>query len=426
MCNRIFSRCILNHKLNGGSVIIVCSQAHLLHHFDQILYLEGGRVAEQGSFNELMQAGGLVAALVNDHVHKSEHSEPVVAEKDAPTTDSRIEQSNDLVTASALAHKKEGQGHNREARASGSMGLSVYSAYFKAMGWWLFATIIVVITIAYALMGFNDMWLTIWIQAAAAYNSTEEVEAEDELPMSENLFYGGVFIGGSFGYTLLVWVGSALYTVGGFRASQALHSITVSKVLYAPFSWFQDTPIGRITSRYTTDLSSVDQELSLWLDNLSQLGTQLLAMAAVMIYIIPPVAVPIAFGLVVYQFMSAAVNRTNRECKREANTAMGPVQSNAVEALRAKELARSMGCTSFFFERHHRFTNEFNASNFSSFCLMSWMQMVGVFISLGISLFTGTYVVLNRKSTNPERAALALTYSFTMPSVNSYNDILIF
>jgi len=43
------------------------------------------------------------------------------------------------------------------------------------------------------------------------------------------------------------------------------------------------------------------------------------------------------------------------------------------------------------------------------------MQLVGVFISFGISLFTGTYVILNRGATNPERAALALTYSFTMP-----------
>ena len=174
-----------------------------------------------------------------------------------------------------------------------------------------------------------------------------------------------------------MWVGSALYTVGGFRASQALHSVTISKVLYAPFAWFQDTPIGRITSRYTTDLSSVDQELSLWLDNLSQLGMQLLAMAVVMIYIVPPVAFPIGVGLVLYQFFSVAVNRTNRECKREANTAMGPVQSNAAEAMRAKELARSMNCASFFIDRHHRLTNEFNTSNFSSFCLMSWMQLVG-------------------------------------------------
>ena len=43
------------------------------------------------------------------------------------------------------------------------------------------------------IMAFNDMWLTIWIQKAAEYGPSDR----DELPMSENLFYGGIFIGGS-------------------------------------------------------------------------------------------------------------------------------------------------------------------------------------------------------------------------------------
>jgi ABC-type multidrug transport system fused ATPase/permease subunit len=58
-------------------------------------------------------------------------------------------------------------------------------------------------------------------------------------------------------YTFLILSGSVLYTIGGFRASLALHTETMARIIKAPFSWFQDTPIGRITSRFTTDLGTV-------------------------------------------------------------------------------------------------------------------------------------------------------------------------
>ena len=256
------------------------------------------------------------------------------------------------------------------------------------------------------------------------------------------------------------------YTIGGFRASKRLHLQTITKIAYAPFSWFQDTPIGRITSRYTTDLGSIDIELSLWLDNLSQLGVcnnaahgiattmqcargqdggdasllrpppscspiagvacrvqpsasadmhlfyaaaddtpqcQYIAMIAVVIAIVPPAAIPVGVGSIVYYVASDAVNRANREIKREANAAMSPVQSNAVEAMHAKELARVMDCSDFFVERHHELANEFNRANYASFALMSWMQLVGVYVSFVISVFTGVWVVINRENTNPER-----------------------
>jgi ABC-type multidrug transport system ATPase subunit len=58
VCNQIFKRCILGHRERGGSVIIACSQIHLLHHFDQVVYVADGAVQESGSFHELMAAAG--------------------------------------------------------------------------------------------------------------------------------------------------------------------------------------------------------------------------------------------------------------------------------------------------------------------------------------------------------------------------------
>jgi ABC-type multidrug transport system fused ATPase/permease subunit len=88
-------------------------------------------------------------------------------------------------------------------------------------------------------------------------------------------------------FAIFILVGSLLFTIGGFRASQAIHKDTMSRMLQAPYSWYQDTPVGRITSRFTTDLGLVDIQLSLWCDNLAQMGSQYLAMVGLIVYIIP-------------------------------------------------------------------------------------------------------------------------------------------
>lgn len=452
VCSRIFKRCVLGQRARGGSVLLVCSQIHLLRHMDKIVYLAAGVVKETGTYSELMEKNGEVANLVNAHVFEEQQQMQVDdgeteggggggggssagAGADAGAGGSEQRGATDLVSKVNTAAEDAARVANiaigkhveqasktstmkRETAQQGEVKTAIYSYYFGSMGWGLVTSLFAVIILGYGTMAFMDLWLTVWIGLADATPG-------DELGPAENALYGGVFIAASVGYTVFIWLGSMLYTIGGFRASKRLHLQTITKIAYAPFSWFQDTPIGRVTSRFTTDLGSIDIELSLWLDNLSQLGSQYVAMIAVVIAIVPPAAIPVFVGSVIYYIASVAVNRANREIKREANSAMSPVQSNAVEAMHAKELARAMGCSDFFVERHHELANEFNRANYASFALMSWMQLVGVYVSFVISVFTGVWVVINRDTTNPERGALALTYSFSLPYLMSMLAMII-
>jgi ATP-binding cassette subfamily C (CFTR/MRP) protein 1 len=147
------------------------------------------------------------------------------------------------------------------------------------------------------------------------------------------------------------------------------------------------------------------------------MGSQYLAMAGLVVYIIPPAAAPFVIASAVYFFVSVAVNRTNRELKREANACMGPLQSNLAEAQHARTLADVMGCQRFFLDRGHRFANNFNRANYAAYCLLSWMQMVGVYVSFFISVSVGVYVIVFQQQANvsPEMSALVLTYTFSMP-----------
>lgn len=46
-----------------------------------------------------------------------------------------------------------------------------------------------------------------------------------------------------------------------YAMMQALHNMLVTAVLSATCSWFDSTPIGRITNRFSTDIDEIDKEM---------------------------------------------------------------------------------------------------------------------------------------------------------------------
>ena len=45
---------------------------------------------------------------------------------------------------------------------------------------------------------------------------------------------------------------------GGFKAAQRVFSTMTHRVLHAPMSYFDTTPMGRILNRFTYDVEQVD------------------------------------------------------------------------------------------------------------------------------------------------------------------------
>jgi ABC-type multidrug transport system fused ATPase/permease subunit len=68
------------------------------------------------------------------------------------------------------------------------------------------------------------------------------------------------------------------------RASQNLHSQLIQRVLGAPTSFFDKTPVGRIVTRFSKDMDQVDLEVP----------------GALGMYIFCVMMVVFAFGMVIY------------------------------------------------------------------------------------------------------------------------------
>lgn len=50
-------------------------------------------------------------------------------------------------------------------------------------------------------------------------------------------------------------------TIGGLRAAQLLHAFLLHRVTAAPLKFFDTTPVGRIISRFSKDIDTLDHLL---------------------------------------------------------------------------------------------------------------------------------------------------------------------
>ena len=54
----------LNKRLKGRTSVVIARRLSTIHNADKIIVVDHGRIAEQGTHNELMARGGIYAKLI--------------------------------------------------------------------------------------------------------------------------------------------------------------------------------------------------------------------------------------------------------------------------------------------------------------------------------------------------------------------------
>jgi ATP-binding cassette subfamily C (CFTR/MRP) protein 1 len=108
--------------LKGKSVIMATNQVYRLPQASFVTCLDDGRIAEQGRYDDLVRAGGILADLVAEFSsgEKAEKVSEAEAVPDALTED--------------VADAKSEKAEEGETSAKGGVAWSSYLSYLKAMG----------------------------------------------------------------------------------------------------------------------------------------------------------------------------------------------------------------------------------------------------------------------------------------------------
>ena len=63
------------------------------------------------------------------------------------------------------------------------------------------------------------------------------------------------------GHCVSTYLSSILLTIGAYFAAKRLHDNLLINVLRCPMQFFESTPMGRLTNRFTKDINVIDEDV---------------------------------------------------------------------------------------------------------------------------------------------------------------------
>ncbi|EPQ30723.1 uncharacterized protein PFL1_01624 [Pseudozyma flocculosa PF-1] len=215
--------------LTGKTVIMATNAVHLLSDAALIVRIEGGRIAEHGSFQDISFKGKRAIARSSQDSRRSE---------EAPA---------EATGAANSTAKPSGKAEDIEQVETGSVGIHVLKMWIKAAGLGLVFLLVCSLTLLAGLLSGHPYVLQAWA-----------------LEQERNPFH-------NIALYALVWPVMVL-SAGGILLSQLwlmmkplaagagtrLHAMELRGVLRAPMSFFDSTPAGRISNRFSQDLNILD------------------------------------------------------------------------------------------------------------------------------------------------------------------------
>jgi len=342
VASRLFEECIVGF-LSDKTRIMVTNQLNFLPKCDHVIALSGGAdssddedvvkarvpgtIAEQGSYQSLVSSGLDFAALMAKfngdsdsdtdaiHVNVDEiQNEPETLEAAAPA---KVKKNHELMQV--------------EERAKGAVSFSEYSEYIRAGGGWcFFGLVIVVLLVSQAISVGSTVVVSIW---------SDDADYEN-LPLNA---YIGMYAGSAVVFAVFKFFESYILLSMGLYASKSLHDLLLNGILAAPMSFFDTTPTGRIVSRFSKDIFSLDNELPQFFQFFLFTFIFVLYSLGTVVYTIWLFVFAIPVLVIIYFYIVQYYRPTARDCKRLEAISRSPVYAHFQETVNGLGSIRAYG-----------------------------------------------------------------------------------
>jgi len=352
------------------AVVLVTHASQFLNQVDSMLVLVNGKSVFVGEWADLVdchpsdvnEADAIEA--IRTSVQEGHSDENGDADKQQTFTHV-LSTSSQIVTKTAPANPKgiqvakdqtadddvdDGKIMSVEERKYGLSQLSTWTNWFKYAGGTFFL-LMIVISMAFDRFMYvaTEWWLAIWTQGAyePVHVFWKEYPAQTD-GMQAQYEYVKTY--------LIILLISCFTTMlrtnwiiqGGARCASRLFVLMLSKVLYAPMSYFDTTPVGRLMNRFTYDTETLDVTLVM---NMTMLMTSLGWIVTGIILqsiILPWQLFAILFIVVLYWMIVLHYRKSAVDLQRLDATSRSPVQAQLAEAIDGTSTIRVFEKTSYF------------------------------------------------------------------------------
>eukprot|EP01038_Epipyxis_sp_PR26KG_P012636 gene12636-16943_t len=399
VAQHIFENCILNLKERGKCVVLVTNALQFLQSSTQIIVMNNGRISEYGTYVELMNnAGNFVEmiATMKDTSSSISTNGNIASTSEEISTKQSLSSSNVEVNKKPIklvensekpnqTNMKKGSLMTTEEREQGDVDRKVYLRWSVAAGGLSVGILMIIFFyFAEAITVVASWWLSYWSQHR---NS------------GSPWFYLGIYIVINCCISLSM-LGREIYCrLKSLRASKLLFEDLLNGVLYAPMSFFDTTPLGRIINRFSKDIYTVDesipQTIRMYLGTIAKVTGVILYICVVtplfLIGLVPMVAL--------YYLAQRYYIKTSRELTRLESTSRSPIYALFSETLDGMSTIRAYGVEAARMARNNYLLDCNQASYFLNFSANCWLAVRLEFVGTCIITLAALFAVVARDDT---------------------------
>ncbi|KAJ6687601.1 ATP-BINDING CASSETTE SUB-FAMILY C [Salix koriyanagi] len=373
--------------LSGKTVLLVTHQVDFLPAFDSVMLMSDGEILQAAPYHQLLSSSQEFLDLVN--AHKETAGSERHAEVDAPQRQgSSVREIKKSYVEGQIKTSQGDQLIKQEEKEVGDTGFTPYLQYLNQNKGFLYFSLAVICHVLFVICQITQ-------------NSWMAANVDD--PHVSTLRLIAVY--------LCIGVTSTLFLLFRSILTVLLNSLSFS----APMSFYDSTPLGRILSRVTSDLSIVDLDVPFTLilavgattNVYSNLGVLAVVTWQVLFVSIPMVY--LAIRLQTYYFASA------KELMRINGTTKSLVANHLAESVAGAITIRA-------FEEEERFYAktlnliDINASTFfHSFAANEWLiQRLEIFSATVVASAALCMVLLPPGTFSSGFIGMALSYGLSL------------
>jgi len=401
----LFQRVVKDTLLKKGKTVILATHqiSVALESADHVIILSAeGTIAAQGTLPEIQktQRGkDLFAELMQGESAKKEKKE-----KSNKGKDKKEETAKDKDAA-----QKSKPGHQLvrdEERKAGAPAFKLFTLYIASAGpLFIFGSLL-----------FIAQQPIKYVQSAALTSWISRMSKGGQ-PLSMPAF---IYCGWTAIFVFVSLIAIVAQNLGSLRASRVLHERLAWQVLRCPISWYDRSPVGRIQNRFSTDIQSIDRNVS----NAVTFCIRGAVSPLVSLYAIGVSVwwlilcfVPMLFAAwrVAQSYLSVA-----RDLKRIDSTTKSPVYATFNESLTGLSTLRAFdGAIDRFKFKFQGLVDRTNSAELHLFATNFWLSVrlntLGAFVT-GLTAVVLYSTASEGSGLSAPRAGLVLSYAISFTS----------
>ncbi|RHZ57689.1 ATP-binding cassette transporter YOR1 [Aspergillus thermomutatus] len=369
--------------------ILATHQLHVLSRCDRVIVMKEGSIDAIGTFDDLVRRNEHFRELMSSTSQQEKQSDDDVNENSDEAKPAK-DQIDKAKPAAGLMSKEE--------VATGSVGWPVWKAYITASGSFFLNFIAFLVLLACLNCGLvmTGLWVSYWTSDKFQNLTTGQ--------------YMGIYAGICAGQALALY-GFALHvTIAAAHSSKTMLQRAIYRVLRAPMAFFDTTPLGRITNRFSRDVQVMDSELGESIRMFAFTFTQILSTMGLIIAFYHYFAIALGPLFVLFLLAATYYRASARNLKRHDSVLRSTVFARFGEAINGVASIQAYRMEGYFQRNLHESIDSMNGAYFLTFSNQRWLSIRLDAIGSLLILVVGILVVTSRFNVGPSISGLVLSY----------------